>query len=479
MSSAGRWAKIREVIAQGPFQDTWNSLEGYQIPEWYQDAKFGIFIHWGVYSVPAFGSEWYPREMYRPGTPEFEHHRTQYGGVEQFGYKDFIPHFKAEHFDPDAWALLFRRAGAQFVVPVAEHHDGFAMYDTALSPWNAQRMGPGRDIIGELAVAVRRHWMVFGLSSHRAEHWWFFNGGMLTPSDVRDGAAPELYLPAQTQALPPTETFLEDWLHRTVELVDKYEPQLVYFDWWIEQPAFEPYLRQLAAYYYNSGRQWDRGCVINYKYDAFKPGTAVYDMERGQQGDIRHPFWQTDTALSKNSWGYVDVQDYKTATDVIQDLVDIVSKNGALLLNIGPKADGTIPAAEQAILLDIGKWLGTNGEAIYGTRPWKWYGEGPHRVAGGFFNDARRAAYSSEDIRFTSRGPTVYATFMEPPTTKEAAIVSLAGEPLAGWDVELLGYPEKLSWTQSGQAVRVSLPDQVQRDLGPLVLKFSPPKTAR
>jgi len=479
MSSRERRAAIAEVIHGGPFTDAWPSLEQYQAPAWYQDAKFGIFIHWGVYSVPAFGSEWYPREMYRAGTPEHQHHLAHYGSLDQFGYKDFIPQFRAEHFDPDAWALLFRQAGAQYVVPVAEHHDGFAMYDTALSEWNARRMGPHRDIIGELAEAVRRQWLVFGLSSHRAEHWWFFNGGMKLPSDVQQAGTAGLYGPAQPESMPPTEAFLEDWLHRTVELIDKYQPQLVYFDWWIEQPVFEPYLRKLAAYYYNRGHQWERGVVINYKYEAFHPGAAVYDMERGQQGDIRYPFWQTDTALSKNSWGYVEPQDYKTATDVIQDLVDIVSKNGSLLLNIGPKADGTIPAPEQELLRGIGRWLSVNGEAIYGTRPWKIYGEGPHRVAGGFFNDAKRAPYTHDDIRFTTRGPVLYATVMAPPSTNEVHIQSLAGEPLPDVQIELLGHQGALAWRQSGQALTVTLPAEAPRDAGPLVLKLVPPKSPR
>src|SRR5580658_9203978 len=169
-------ADVERGANQGPFRPDWNSLSQYRVPDWYRDAKFGIFIHWGVYAVPAFGSEWYPRQMYQQGSAEFKHHVETYGPQNKFGYKDFIPMFKAEKFDPDAWADLFEKAGAKYVVPVAEHHDGFAMYKTTLSKWNAAEMGPHRDILGELSAEIRRKGLIFGLSSHRIEHWWFMNG---------------------------------------------------------------------------------------------------------------------------------------------------------------------------------------------------------------------------------------------------------------------------------------------------------------
>ncbi len=187
----------------------------------------------------------------------------------------------------------------------------------------------------------------------------------------------------------PNAKFLEDWLSRTSELVDKYQPQLIYFDWWIRQTVFEPYLQRFAAHYYNRGLEWDRGVVINYKVGGFPEGTAIFDVERGQLGDIRPDIWQTDTAVAKNSWGYTEEQDYKTSLVIVQDLVDIVSKNGRLLLNVGPRADGTIPEGDQAILREIGAWLAVNGEAIYGTHPWKIYGEGPTRIAAGGFQRRR------------------------------------------------------------------------------------------
>jgi len=463
-------SRVDPVIQAGPFKADWDSLKQYQPPEWYVDGKFGIFIHWGVYSVPAFGNEWYPRNMYRQGTPEFEHHVATFGPQSEFGYKDFIKDFTAERYDPGAWATLFKDAGARFVVPVAEHHDGFALYNTSLSDWNATKMGPHQDVIGALAEAVRANGMVFGASSHRAEHWWFYDAGMTFDSDVRDPANLSFYGPAQSQKAaedgthPPDAAYLDDWLARTVELVDQYQPQLIWFDWWIEQPVFEPYLKKFAAYYYDRGREWGKGVAINFKLKTFPAGTAVLDIERGQLAEIRPFFWQTDTSISKNSWGYVSEQDYKTADSIIDDLVDIVSKNGALLLNIGPKPDGTIPEPEQEILREIGDWLKVNGDAIYGTRPWKIYGEGPTQVVEGSFNDTKRESFSAEDFRFTSRGDTIYAVALSWPENGQFLVRSLGSDSeLLDQKVKavrLLGFDEPVKWQQKGDGLEVKLPAQ-------------------
>ncbi|MFB3776568.1 MAG: alpha-L-fucosidase [Bryobacteraceae bacterium] len=336
-------AGVDRGVARGPFRADWDSLTNYKVPEWYQDAKFGIFIHWGVYSVPAHGNEWYPRNMYLETEPEFQYHVKKYGPQAKFGYKDFIPRFTADRFDADRWALLFRQAGAKFVVPVAEHHDGFPLYDCSLTDWSAVKMGPRRDVIGLLAGAIRRHGMVFGASSHRAEHWWFFEGGMQFPSDVKEPRFVGLYGPAFPRKTgfgdesQPSQDYLDDWLARTAELVEKYRPQLLWFDWWIEQPVFEPYRRRFAAYYYNRTAQWGREPVINYKNASFPEKAAVLDIERGQFEAIRPQFWQTDTSISKKSWGYIENDEFKSPDSIVDDLVDIVSKNGALLLNIGPR----------------------------------------------------------------------------------------------------------------------------------------------
>lgn len=460
--------RVDRGVERGPFRASWESLRSYQTPDWYRDAKFGIFIHWGVYSVPAYDNEWYPRNMYLESSPVFAHHVSTYGPQIRFGYKDFIPRFTAARFDADQWARLFRRAGARYVVPVAEHHDGFSLYNNTLSAWNAVNMGPKRDVMSLLAGAIRRQGMIFGASSHRAEHWWFFEGGAQFPSDVRETANAGLYGPAFPRKTgfgdesQPTASYLDDWLGRTAELVEQYRPQLLWFDWWIEQPVFEPYRRRFAAYYYNRARDWNRGVVINYKLGAFPEQTAVLDVERGQLDSISAHPWQTDTSVSKRSWGYIRDDEFKTAGSLVHDLADIVSKNGSLLLNIGPRPDGTIPEPVERILLDIGRWLEVNGEAIYGSRPWTVFGEGPTQVAAGSFKDAERAAFTSEDIRFTTKGDVLYAILLDWPGDNRAVIKSLAengpGAGRAIGNVELLGSRAPLKWTRTAAALVVELP---------------------
>jgi alpha-L-fucosidase len=449
-------------IPEGPFEPTWESLETYTIPDWYVDAKFGIFIHWGVYSVPAFGNEWYPRNMYQEGSAEFNHHVETYGPHKQFGYKDFIPQLTAEKFDAAEWADLFAKSGAKYIMPVAEHHDGFAMCASSFSKWNAVEMGPKRDIIGLLAEAVRARGMVFALSSHRAEHWWFMDGGMKFDSDVKDPEFFDFYGPAEPEGTEPNDEYLEDWLARTCELVDRYQPQVVWFDWWIQKLSFKPYLKRFAAYYYNRGAEWGKGVAINYKDDAYPIKAAMFDIERGQLTDIREPFWQTDTAVSKNSWGYITNQDYKAVTDVVHDLIDIVSKNGCMLLNIGPRPDGTIPEGDAEILLGIGQWLGINGEAIYGTRHWKVFGEGPTQVIGGGFNDTKREPFTSRDVRFTVKDDALYAIVLGWPEGPQITIQSLSTNLKLYLDeiggVEMLGCVEPLKWTRDESGLNVTMP---------------------
>ncbi|HVT88044.1 MAG TPA: alpha-L-fucosidase [Tepidisphaeraceae bacterium] len=456
---------IDRVIEHGQCKPEWDSIiENCRIPRWYEQAKFGIFIHWGVYSVPAFGNEWYPRNMYVRGSAEYEHHLKTYGPHDRFGYKDFIPQFKAERFDPRAWAELFHQSGAKYVVPVAEHHDGFAMYDCSFTDWSALKMGPRRDVIAELSAAVQEVGLVFGASTHRAENYWFYGHGRQIQSDVVDPRYRGLYNVATyiedfhgnpSDHPAPPQDHLDDWLARTCELADKFQPRIIYFDWWIEHRAFEPYLRKFAAYYYNRAIEWGREVVINYKLKAFPPGAAVFDVERGQLADIRTPFWQTDTSVSRNSWGHVSNQKYKPVGEIIHDLVDIVSKNGGLLLNIGPKSDGTIPEPEQRILKEIGKWLSINGEAIYDTRPWHRFGEGPTLIPGGGFSDKSRVPFTANDVRFTCRDGALYAILLGWQDNGIAMIDSITTVPQ---NVRMLGIDQPLKFSCDSRGLHVNLP---------------------
>jgi alpha-L-fucosidase len=461
---ADSMSRVDRVLAQGPFQANWQSLEGYKVPDWYRDGKFGIFIHWGAYSVPAFESEWYPRNMYLYQEPTFKHHVATFGPQNKFGYKDFIPRFTAERFDARHWAEVFRKSGAKYVVPVAEHHDGFPMYDCSFTDWSAAKMGPRRDVVGELASAVRAEGLHFGASSHRAEHWWFFHGGMTFDSDVKDPRYAGLYGPAEPDKTQPDEAYLKDWLARTTELVDKYQPELVWFDWWIEQSVFQPYLQKFAAFYYNRGAEWNRGVAINYKKKSFPEKAAVLDIERGQLDSLRPIFWQTDTSIGEKSWGYIEDEKFRTANSLVSELVDIVSKNGALLLNVGPRPDGTIPYEAEKILLELGQWLSINAEAIYETKPWKVYGEGPTKVVGGSFKDTASHPFTAKDIRFTTKGQKLYAIVMAWPQDGKVTVKSLstsAAMSNAGIKtVELLGSTARLKWQRTKDGLLVDLPPE-------------------
>lgn len=463
---------VTPLSSQERYEATWNSLKKYQVPDWFRDVKFGIFIHWGVYSVPAFGSEWYPREMYRKGTKEFDHHVNTYGPHAKFGYKDFIPLFKAEKFNAAQWVDLFKRSGAKYVVPVAEHHDGFPMYKTALTKWNAVEMGPKRDVLGELAAEIKKQGLIFGLSSHRIEHWFFMNGGRQFESDVLDPANASLYGPAREENETPTPEFMNDWLLRCTELVDNYQPQLFWFDWWIEQPAMDPYRKSFASYYYNKGLSWNKGVVINYKNSSFPDEAAVLDLERGKLAGIRKLAWQTDDAIGNKSWGYAAGNTFKSAQYVITNLIDIVSKNGNLLLNIGPRADGTITDEETQTLLGTGKWLEINGEAIYSTRPWKLYGEGPTESASGSFSDQKKP-YTAKDIRFTVKGETLYAIAMGQPT--ENTMINALGIKAANGtiaSIEMVGSTEKISWKQEAGALIIK-PSKIYPSENAIVYKIA------
>lgn len=396
-----------EKCPEGPYQANWQSVaEHYRTPQWFKDAKFGIFIHWGVYSVPAAGSEWYPKHMYNGLSAA---HREKWGDQKSFGYKDFIPMFKAEKFNPQQWAELFEAAGARYVIPTAEHHDGFAMYDSKLTRWDAKDMGPHRDIIGELAEAVRGKGMKFGVSNHRIENWDFMYplNMSLDDTDLMDPEYADLYGPPQkpilqsgmgpkalavpatggaTEAIineaaeegrhPQSNAFLNEWEMRVHEIIDRYQPDLLYFDNGINYRSLDPWKLRIARYYYNSAWQWQKEVSIQSKSQAYLAGT-IMDFERESRAP-RQPYdryWQVDDPIG-NKFGYIEGLKLQSAEGIIRNLIDNVACGGNLCLNISPRSDGTIPEDQQQILLTIGRWLKQYGEAIYGTQPYTVFGEG-------------------------------------------------------------------------------------------------------
>ena len=441
------------------YEPTLESLSQYTVPEWYKDAKFGIYTHWGPYAVPAFGNEWYPRNMYLRDNPAFQHHRKVWGEQSTFGYKDFIPMFTAAKWDPQQWADLFLRAGAKFAGPVVEHHDGFPMYDCEYTTFNCVRMGPKRDITAEQKAAFEAVGMKFVATSHRAQNHrhFHFEGGF----DNMDPQYKDLYWkPGGDQRNNTDPEFLEDWLGRTKEVIDKYEPDVLWFDFGWHRKEFLPYRLELVSYYYNRAEEWGREVVMNYKDHVFD-GAAVYNIERGKLAGIREGFWQTDTSISTKSWGFVENESFKSATVVIHDLIDIVSKNGNMLLNVGPRPDGTIPPEAEGLLLAIGEWLGVNGEAIYGTRPWEKFGEGPTLVKSGHHSERDNKPFTYEDFRFTRKANALYAIAMGWPgrKTKICSLASGCGiKPEQIQAVTMLGKKDALPWSQDHEGLHVTLP---------------------
>ena len=446
--------------------DSVSIAQNYKIPEWFRDAKFGVFIHWGVYSVPAFGNEWYPNLMYSKDSETYKHHIKNYGELTEFGYKDFIPMFKAENFNADEWMSLFKESGIKYVVPVAEHHDGFSMYNSAVNKWNAVNMGPKKDIIGELKAASQKHGLHFGLSSHRAENAWFYTAGTKIASDVQNPTYRSLYgqcldfaggyspeCPEGTISF--NQESMDQWLAHTYELVDLYEPELIWFDWNVGKYPFQPTFFKFMAYYYNNAMDWNKEVVVNTKF-GFGDNIQVFDIERGKSDEIRKFPWQTDTSIGKKAWGYIKNETNKSPNHIIDDLVDIVSKNGNLLLNIGPKPDGTITQEQQKVLIDIGKWLKVNGEAIYESRPWIKSGEGVVVGTSGEHTDNKESKYTSQDIRFTTKGDDLYAIFLD--WSDEELTIRSIDENFTVSHVTMLGSDDDIEWSQSAEGLQVSFP---------------------
>lgn len=416
------------------YQPTWSSLKRHRRPEWLDDAKFGIYYHWGIYSVPECGpnGSWYPHNMYRDElrwsipigvNPQFKFHLETYGHPSEFGYKDFIPQFTAEHFDPEEWARIFKDAGAKFAGPVAEHHDGFSMWDSQVNEWNVAKMGAKRDLVGDMEKAIKNVGLKFLVAFHHAENWWFYphnrkdwdtsdpkySGlyGPLHDTDVEDEVGA---WPSWEKQDPPSEAFMDKWKAKIVEVIDKYEPDLIWFDFglgWV----LDKYKRDVLAYFYNKAEDLGKEVEIMYKDHDMPPGVGILDFELGRSATLAYNNWISDTSVdSIGAWSFVKDAGWKNGDTLIHNLVDRVAKNGYLLMNFGPRANGEFPEGAKQCFKAMGDWLKVNGEAIYATTPWVVAEEGPTKIAkDGGFNERNEVEYTSEDIRYTTKDNNLYA----------------------------------------------------------------------
>ncbi len=419
------------------FQPDLESLEKVNpAPEWFKDAKFGIYFHWGVYSVPAFANEWYPRNMYIDGSRENKHHLEVYGTPSDWPYNNFItgatdrqgnfvqfaPRLRSEggNFDPDEWAQLFADAGAKFAGPVAEHHDGFSMWASKVNPWNAKDTGPKLDLVGLLTDAIRGQNLKVILSMHHAFNITGYYDSVPPASD------PKLQMLYGQQGKERNEAF---WLSKHKEIIDNYQPDIIWQDFNLHKIS-ENVLLGFLSYYYNQAEKWNKEVVATYK-DGLNPKCAVLDFERGGAADITENYWLTDDAISSSSWCYTEGIEYYSKKQILHGFLDRISKNGNLLLNISPEADGTIPQEQKDVLLAMGAWLKKYGEAVYATRAWEKYGEGPTLMGAKHGVFTAPAEGTAKDVRYTrSKDNTIlYAILLGwDAGQKEIALASLASK---------------------------------------------------
>lgn len=463
--------------ARGPFEPTIDSLKTYRAPAWFRDAKFGIWAHWGPQAVPRQG-DWYARWMYVPGTRQYTHHLQNYGHPSEKGYKDIIPLWTAEKFDPESLMDQYVAAGAKYFVSMGVHHDNFDLWNSRHHRWNAAAMGPKRDIVGAWRDAARRRGLRFGVSEHLgASHNWFYPSHGYDQFWPKigvdyDGANPQyvdLYHPRHDEPYKggastwytKDPAYHQVWFQRIKDLVDSYEPDLLYTDGGL---PFGEVGRTLLAHFYNSSIARHRRLEAVYNCKSmgsgeFDAGFCVQDVERGVMSGIQELPWQTDT--SNGDWFYADGFKYKTGPDVIRLLADIVSKNGNLLLNVVLYPDGSLTPESQTLLADLKDWMSLNREAIHGTRPWKVFGEGPTQTAAGHFKE--NADYTPADIRFTVKGKTLYAITLGEPRGK-IEITSLgrsAGHARGVRSAHMLGVPQPLKFTQTDAALVVEVPERL------------------
>ncbi len=521
-----------EPMASGKFKPTWQSLQQYQVPDWFRDAKFGIWAHWGPQCQPERG-DWYARHLYFEDGPAWganvtAFHRQAYGHPSQAGFKEVIHAWKAEKWDPEKLVALYKRAGAQYFFALANHHDNFDLWDSKYQPWNSAHVGPHKDLIAGWAKAARANGLKFGVSVHAAHAWSWYEpaqgadkkgplagvpyDGKLTKADGKgkwwDGLDPQdLYEQRHTPSpnfedpeaihsrwdwdngvTPPDQAYCDRFYNRTVDLIDKYHPDLIYFDdtalplWPVSDAGLK-----LAAHFYNRSNQWrgDDGVLFGKILEPDQKRCMALDIERGRSHVIEPLPWQTDTCIG--GWHYdqgvLAAHGYKSAQTVVHTLIDVVSKNGNLLLSVPLKGDGTPDADEIAIVEGIAAWMQINQEAIHGTRPWKVMGEGPQMAAtepskGENFNEDKVKPFTEEDVRFTKKGDALYAIIMGAP--KSAVTIKSLGTAAKLYDgmigsIALLGSDEKLTWSQSTEALTIEVPKSVPNRIA-VVFKITPSK---
>ncbi len=487
----GCTSKPRSKDEPQKFAPNFESLSHHEAaPEWFADAKLGMYFHWGPYSVPAFGSAWYPRNMYLKGSTVSKFHEENFGKIEEFGYDDFIPKFTAEHFDPEDWADLFQATGAKFAGPVAQHHDGFAMWGSKVNPWNVADMGPKRDITDELFKALRTRNLKTIATFHHARHGqrnannsknWGRNGYNShypyhpdLPTSTTDAKLRMLFGNFET-----IDEFNQYWLEQVNEVIDKYSPDVIWYDSWLNLIP-ESYRNQMAANYFNQGLRNGQEVVICRKQDDLPLDYSIVDMEQGGRRDIHPQPWMTDITLGESRWMYVEGHQYKDAALVIRNMIDVWSKNGVVLLNVSPRADGIISHEQRDILKQIGAWLKIHGEAVYGTRPHTIFGYGTANAADGSHGgQSSQVTYSAEDIRFTvsKNKKAMYVFFLGMPEPgKRIQMRAIGGyhrniPPSPIREVILLGSDVDVEWELTSESFFLTMPEEGMNEIS-TVFKF-------
>ena len=514
-----------EPVAAGKFQPTWESLKQYQVPEWFREAKFGIWAHWGPQCQPERG-DWYARQMYAQGNAQYQDHLARYGHPSTNGFKDVIHEWKAENWDPDKLLALYQRAGARYFFALANHHDNFDNWDSTYQPWNSVNLGPQKNLIAGWAAAARKYGLKFGVSVHAAHAWsWYetaqgadkdgpFAGvpydGKLTKAEGKgtwwEGYDPQDLYAQNHSPSPnfqrlgsinarwnwdhgvsqPDQAYCDKFYNRTMDLINKYHPDLIYFDdtalplWPVSDAGLK-----LAAHFYNRNdeRSGNDGVLFGKILNAEQRQCMAWDIERGSANEIQPQPWQTDTCLG--NWHYdqsvFEHHRYKTTKTVVQTLIDVVSKNGNLLLNVPLKGDGTPDSDEIGIVEGIAAWMTVNQEALYDTRPWKVFGEGPKMasaapISAQGFNEGRGKPFTAQDVRFTRKGGIVYAFVMGAPTnavsiTSLGTKARLLDQPIQG--ITLLGSDEPVKWEQTPDALIIEKPVTLPSEIA-VTFKITP-----